>query len=449
MNQERFFVIRILSTQIIQDQIINHLYKFFSIICPIQPMVFAIPLKTNLIYKNELNLIKQVKTSIENSFKCKVLIGIADTLFAADIASKKGVLVPKGKTSKFLSQLPIEVLPDKNIVLLMKSLGVISLKDFLTLNDSAIIEYLEHTGKYCLDLVKGYIKPSIYLQAPFEYCCEFVAEFPIDYLDQLFSIADQLFNKLLTTLTKNNLVTYELSVEILLENNDKLTFNWISYFPFNQLIFKERLLWQFQSLKINSPVCYIKLLAPKPIDPIKVKTSLFEPHQINSETKIKAFEQLISLHLTPSIFNASYFPERHPAEMIKIQPATFNYFHKLTNPLKSSIDTQEVLPWPGKMPSPLPAIVCLNPTPIDLKDKVYKPIFVNKFGILSSQPKFIQFKRTLYDVTFYSSPWTNNQKWWALSEKRRCVFLQILTSNQIGMLISFKNNNWYLEGIFD
>lgn len=447
MGYNRFLVIRTTGHDIATNEIINHLYKFSAVICPINNNTFALPFKNTVLTQDkEQVLMKTIKDSIQTTFKTKVLVGIADNLFAAIIAARLNKIVPKGKTSQFLSKLPVEILPEKEVVLLLKSVGVYTLEQFSTLNPIAVIERLDRAGKYCLDLVNGVIQPLNYLKAPTEYSCSLSIDPPANQISQIAAAVKYLANKLLNKLNNDHLITHQLILEIELEDLTKLSFKWISHSPFDQNLIAQRLLNQLEYTKINSAICYIKLIASSPVNPAKVKTSMFNKKEPSNEIKLRAFEQLATFFHPSVIFTSNYTAERHPIDMIKIQPAPFNYLDKIVEPQKP---TNHYNNWPGRIPSPLPSVLYLTPLKASLKDAQNNTVIINKFGVLTSEPKLLIFNNTSHIIKSYSNPWTFNQLWWDQARIRHCVFIQVLTTDQLGLMMCFKDNSWTIEAVFD
>ena len=66
-------------------------------------------------------------------------VGIADGLFAAVLAARRGVVVPAGRTPAFLAPLPVAILGQPDLAELLDRLGVRTLGEFAALPDADIL----------------------------------------------------------------------------------------------------------------------------------------------------------------------------------------------------------------------------------------------------------------------------------------------------------------------
>ena len=83
-----------------------------------------------------------------------VEVGVADGLFAAVLAARKGVVVPAGGTPDFLAPLPVGILGHPDLAELLNRLGIRTLGDFAALPESHVLGRFGADGIAC-HLVAG------------------------------------------------------------------------------------------------------------------------------------------------------------------------------------------------------------------------------------------------------------------------------------------------------
>ncbi|MEI7859941.1 MAG: hypothetical protein WCI26_08925 [Acidimicrobiales bacterium] len=66
-------------------------------------------------------------------------VGVADGLFAAVLAARRGRIVPAGATGEFLAPLPVSILGDSDLAGLLDRLGIRTLGEFAALPDAHIL----------------------------------------------------------------------------------------------------------------------------------------------------------------------------------------------------------------------------------------------------------------------------------------------------------------------
>jgi len=106
-------------------------------------------------------------------------------------------------------------------------------------------------------------------------------------------------------------------------------------------------------------------------------------------------------------------------------------------------------PWPGRLPSPSPAVVLTEPLPVALSDAEGRPVVVSARVLLSSSPVRVSVAGgPSQEVAGWAGPWPTDGQWWAPGNRRRAR-LQVVTSAGAAQLLAAVGGRWWLEGVYD
>lgn len=103
-------------------------------------------------------------------------------------------------------------------------------------------------------------------------------------------------------------------------------------------------------------------------------------------------------------------------------------------------------PWPGQIPSPLPATVPANPVPARVLDDDGRGVVVGDRGVLCGMPTRIEVGRRRHEVTGWAGPWPVHERWWAGGRPR--TYLQVVCG-ETAMLLAGEGPSWWVEGLYD
>ncbi len=106
-------------------------------------------------------------------------------------------------------------------------------------------------------------------------------------------------------------------------------------------------------------------------------------------------------------------------------------------------------PWPGRVPSPLPAAVHTTRRAVDVRDRHGELVVVSGRGLISSPPATISWDGRSEDVTAWSGPWVFDERWWAADERRRQARMQIVTASGAAHLLVLEHRKWWVEATYD
>jgi protein ImuB len=110
----------------------------------------------------------------------------------------------------------------------------------------------------------------------------------------------------------------------------------------------------------------------------------------------------------------------------------------------------EERPWPGRLPSPAPATVLVEPPPIALRTAGGAVLSIDDRLSLNGPPATVAVGREpAVAVTGWAGPWPVEERWWAPGEATRLIRLQLGLADGRALLVASRDGAWWLEGVYD
>ncbi len=133
-------------------------------------------------------------------------------------------------------------------------------------------------------------------------------------------------------------------------------------------------------------------------------------------------------------------------------------------------------PWPGRIPSPSPAVVEQRPRPVELVDRDGRGVGVGGRGLISASPVRCRIDGgTWVEVRAWAGPWCTDERWWdALAHRRRARVQVVLApegrdrrdgvgpssieptspsprhpSHGVAHLLTLEDGRWWIEATYD
>jgi protein ImuB len=107
-------------------------------------------------------------------------------------------------------------------------------------------------------------------------------------------------------------------------------------------------------------------------------------------------------------------------------------------------------PWPGRLPSPSPALVSSRPVPIEVLGAAGRPVEVGARGVLSEPPVRVGAPGTpTREVTGWAGPWLCDERWWDPATHQRQARIQVVLDDGTAHLLTRRAGAWYLEASYD
>lgn len=450
----------------------------------LSPGVVSIPaLSLRRTHASEESAVEALLTGLTDATGWEFFPGIADTAFAALLASRTATRVPPGRTAAFLAPLPIASLTAVDahayaeLVPLLGRLGLTALGRFAQLAEADVHARFGTLGRRAHRLARGLPDriPADHVRAR-EFRVHSPLEPPSGRSDVLSFHARTLGAELLGTVRAAGLVCTQVDIELTATTGETCRRTW-RLEDMDESMIADRLRWQAEGWLaaggagpgVDGPgvdgrggsrtrgtrparavaengedpgpdptlvsgedgICAIGLAAAELLSPLGTQQSLFDQHPGRIAHTL---ERLQGLFGPDSVLVPGLQGGRDPAETNLWTP-----WQQRPRP-----ERDPEAPWPGAVPAPRPTLV--EHTPVDLLDERGTTIVARPAG-LDNVPALLRIPGTgAVRVVDHSSAWPVEAGWWDRSAAQYRVRLQVVAEDGAAYLLSKESGRWYLTG---
>lgn len=106
-------------------------------------------------------------------------------------------------------------------------------------------------------------------------------------------------------------------------------------------------------------------------------------------------------------------------------------------------------PWPGRLPSPAPALVHRQARGLQLLGAGHQPVVVTGRGELSDIPEHLSVEGGPWlTISGWAGPWLSVERWWR-SSRRRAAWLQVVLDTGAAYLLRSDRGEWRFAATYD
>lgn len=384
-------------------------------------------------------------------FSVDVNVGIADELATAVLAARVPFVVPPGKSQDFLKALPLSALKvepcldiDAEVVDTLMDIGVRTFADLLRLPASDIMARFGAAGIHCWEIAAGKEQARSSGSTPTEdLSISFVAEPPIDRVDQAAFIARQLAAQLHETLKAAGKVCLRLRISAEDSHGRVMERIWRTREPLSEDATMDRVRWQLDSwVRLNAEEheresaeeapAGIELIIIEPVEvAIPDSRSLWgEEEDAQARRAIARVQSTLGID---AVVQPQLQAGRGVAERIGFVP--YGEDRKNDQGL-----------WPGRIPGPLPTRIAHPASRVSLVDEHGQAIRINEQALLSGVPHELIRANKRYQLAGWAGPWPVEGI--ASGLTRGGVYLarlQCISTDNHGWLLVWVKNSWRVE----
>lgn len=399
-------------------------------------------------FGGEEALLDQLRDAVTPTAIGEIHLGIADGRFAASLAARSDVIVPKGKSREFLAPFPVSMLGDEELTNLLLRLGLYTLGDFARLPADAVQTRFGQLGEKSHRQARGLDESALHAMPP---GVELVtrAEFdpPVDRIDQAAFVGRGTANELVELLGREGLDCTRLIIEAETEHAEKLSRCWRAEDRFSVATIVERLRWQLEGwLSGSAPeatptggIEWIRLIADEVTPSRARQLGLFGERSDADERAIRGLDRLRGLLGPDAVFIASVRGGRGPSDRVQLIP--------WGEPIPSSHIEG---PWPGRHPHPSPALIYPRPVRAVVHAEDGTTLRVLADGRFSGTPASLSVSADrVVRITEWSAPWLLDEQFWDVDAHRRRARCQLLLEDQRALLAFVEGGDWFVEAEYD
>lgn len=374
-------------------------------------------------------------------------VGVADTIFAAVQAARVGTtadpvcVIGVGEAEGFLAGLPIARLGDPQLTDLLPRLGIRTLGDFAALDIAVVRARFGLPGCRLHDLAAGRDRREVVGREPQpELSVGIDFEPALTVVEQVAFSARASVEKFITGLTSAGLVCTEVQVEFRTEKDECCSRLWATPTVFGVGDLLDRLRWQLQSAagtRITGAVNRMELV-PVGVDEMAHHVwGLFGlgpdervHHAVSRVQAMLGFDAVVTAHTGGG---------RWLAERQVMVPWS-------DRPEPGVVASQ---PWPGSMPTPLPASVFVAPLRAQLVGASGRAVKVDRRGQLTETPQRLRVEGAERVVIEWAGPWPVDERFWDPIRHRAASRFQVVDGTGVGWLLFVSETGWWAEGRYD
>lgn len=374
--------------------------------------------------------------------------GVADGIFTAEQAARRapdGVrVVPAGAAPEFLDPLDVGLLEEAGtesaagIVTLLRRLGIRTLGQFAALDHNDVRTRFGAQGARLHVLAAGRDSWPLTPRTPpddIEARIEF--EPALELVEQVAFGVRTAADRFVTELVARLLVCTAIRVEIRSdsgENNERVWLHPRSFSPGDVV---DRVRWQASSAGLSAGITRV-VVTPEAVDAIAHhETGLWgsaPDERIHHE--LSRVQSMLGhgAVLMPSIGGGRTLEDRQQLVAWGDRP----------------VGTRSAAPpWPGRLPTPLPATVFSPRHPVGVLDARGETVLMGERGIPTAPPARLTAGTRTLQLTAWAGPWALDERWWSPAEARRSWRYQAVDDTGCGWLLVLDDSGWWAEARYD
>lgn len=425
----------------------------------VRPGLLALPVRGPAGYfGGELAAAERLVDQVAGRTGAECQAGVADGLFAAVLAARRGVAVEAGCSPAFLAPLEVGELDREpevdrsELVGLLRRLGLRSLGAFGALAPGDVASRFGADAVLAHRLARGLDpRPPVRRCPPAELAVERELDPPVDRVDSAAFAARGLAERLHAVLAAHGLSCTRLGVEARTEAGEDLRRVWRCAEPLTPTGTVDRVRWQLDSWLVrggSGAVCRLRLVPEETVTAGALQLGLWGDVGEADERAGRALVRVQALLGPEAVVTAVLGGGRDPAERVRLVP--WGDDRGAGSPGGGAAARREPPPpWPGRLPAPSPASVPPDPLPAQLCDAAEEPVGLAAPDLLTAAPHTVAVDGgPPQRVHGWAGPWPLQQRWWA-SDGVAASRLQVVRADGVAFLLLARDGRWWVAGVYD
>ncbi|HXV92910.1 MAG TPA: DNA polymerase Y family protein [Pseudonocardia sp.] len=431
----------------------------------VRPGLVALPARGPVGYfGGELAAAERLVDQVAARAGVECQVGLADGLFGAVLAARRGVVVEGGRTPQFLAPLGVEELdrePDADrseLVGLLRRLGLRSLGAFGALPAEDVASRFGADAVLAHRLARGLDpRPPVRRRPPEELSVEAEPDPPVERVDAAAFAARGLAERLHRTLAGHGLSCTRLGVGARTTAGEELYRVWRCAEPLTPAGTADRVRWQLDAWLTrggSGAVSWMRLVPEETVTAGALQLGLWGEVGESDERAGRALVRVQALLGPGAVVTAVLVGGRDPAEQVRLVPwgddrEAPGAVAAPRGAPRGAAAREPPPSWPGRLPAPSPATVPPEPLPAEVVDAAGGPVGLAAPDLLTAPPR-----RVAVDggpsrpVRAWAGPWPLRQRWWA-PDGTEGSRLQVVCDDGTALLLHARDGRWWVTGVYD
>lgn len=420
-------------------------------------------------FGSEARAAEHIVEQIAQECAVEARAGIAEGIFAAELAAHAGQIVPAGTTREFLAGVEVTALARPELTSRLQRLGIATLGDFAALPAGDVMTRFGFDAGLAHRLAAGEDpQPLALRRPPPELVVADEYEEPLARIDQAAFAGRALAERLHDRLAAHGLACTRLGIEAVTAHGEELHRSWRHDGLLTAAAIADRVRWQLAgwlqphprggaaagqsgpgaaSSARNAPewarptagIRRLRLLPEGVLDHAGLQPGLWGEWGEERERAGRAMARVQGLLGPEGVVTAVVQGGRSLVEQVRWVP----WGDEREEP-------DPAPPWPGRLPTPSPATVFRTPIPAVVCDHAGRPVQVSARLVVSAPPARLQLgDEQEVEITAWAGPWPVDERWWAPAEAYRVARFQLCLADGRAMLVSLSAGQWLVEAEYD
>ena len=426
----------------------------------VRPGLVALPAKgPSRYFGSEVDAAERIVDQVAGQADAECQIGIADGLFAAVLAARRGVVVEPGAVRDFLAPLRIEEIDYPGVergelVDLLRRLGIRTLGDFAALSPSAVSTRFGRDALLAHRAARGEEeRPPERRPLPPDLVVTEHLDPPVERVDAAAFAARALAERLHVRLGELGLACTQLGISARTEHGEELHRMWRCAEPLTPSGTADRVRWQLDGWLTGRrgaerPTAGVEVLSLCPEE--VVGAGGLQLDLINSTTGAadaragRAFVRVQGMLGPDAVLVGVLGGGRDLRDRVRLVP--------WGDEQRPALDPDR--PWPGRIPAPSPSVLPESPWPAVVLDAAGQPVDVTDRQRLTAPPdRVLVAGGRSRAVTGWAGPWPVAERWWADSCARAVIRVQVVLEagedgSEVALLLVHEDERWWVQGAY-
>lgn len=388
-------------------------------------------------------------------------VGVADGLFAAILAARRGVLVPHGGSRKFLAPLWIDEIgrsadaggADRAaLVNLLRRLGIHTLGEFAALPAADVVTRFGADAMIAHRAARGKEeRPPGRRNPPADLDVTEHLDPPVERVDAAAFVAKALAEKLHAELAERGLACTRLGISARTEQGERRHRVWRCAEPLTPSGTADRVRWQLDGW-LNGhdrPTAGVTALTLHPEEVVSaggLQLDLFSGATAEADARAgRAFVRVQGMLGPDAVVTGVLGGGRDLADRVTLVP--------WGDERRPRRDPDR--PWPGRIPAPSPTVVPDEPWPVSVLDASGQPVEVTEREQLTAAPHQVKVNGSPARlVSEWAGPWPVQERWWSTGRTDTVARMQVVLEaapdrdeGEVALLLVCEGGQWQVQGV--
>ncbi len=401
----------------------------------------------------------QLKTP-QGRRRLNLQVGVADGFFAASLASRvrpttgSTVMIEPGQSPGWLAPYPVDTLDDVDLAAVLSRLGLKTLGAFAQLDPGDVVGRFGQAGSVAHRLASGLDpRPADTTAIPDDLTVSAEIDPPALRVDQVAFLGKALADELHHRLGGNGMACTQVMIEAESEHGESRRRVWRHEGALSAGALSDRVRWQLDGWlngdaahRPTAGISLLRLVPDEVVPAVGRQLGFWGDRSVDAEKVTRAVARVQGVLGAHSV----KVPERRGGrglrqEVVAVSAASVDLAGD------RSVDQGDLVgaPWPGRLPSPLPARVLDRPQPVRVLDRHGEEVTINGRGEISATPSTLVFDGGDQAVTAWAGPWLVDDRWWDGTRRVRQGRLQVITEDGRAHLVTRTRQRWWFEATYD